>query len=135
VARGENTYNIQAGADGDNKVEVSIDYMNTSTLEIDDVNVGSEAFATYSLNLIEKALNKIMVTRSRIGAQQNRLEHAVRTLGNTSENTTASYSQIKDTDMASEMVKYSNSNILNQAGESVLAQANQFNQGVLALLE
>jgi flagellin len=69
-----------------------------------------------------------------MGSYQNRLEHTVNNLGNILENTTFSESQVRDTDMASEMVKYSNANILTQSGQSMLAQANQSNQGVLSLL-
>ena len=73
--------------------------------------------------------------RSYYGAMQNRLEHTIRNLDNVVENTTASESQIRDTDMAEEMVRYSNNNILAQAGQAMLAQANQTNQGVLSLLQ
>lgn len=73
--------------------------------------------------------------RADLGAQQNRLEHTIANLDNVAENTTAAESRIRDTDMATEMVKYSNNNILAQAGQAMLAQSNQANQGVLSLLQ
>ena len=88
-----------------------------------------------SLNaFVKTALQTVSQQRSKLGAVQNRLEHTIANLDNVVENTTAAESQIRDTDMASEMVKYSNNNILMQAGQSMLAQANQANQGVLSLL-
>ena len=83
---------------------------------------------------IGAAIKLVSARRSELGAVQNRLEHTIKNLDNVVENTTAAESQIRDTDMASEMVKYSNNNILMQAGQSMLAQANQSNQGVLSLL-
>ena len=80
------------------------------------------------------AVAKVSAQRSTLGAVQNRLEHTIANLDNVVENTTAAESQIRDTDMATEMVKYSNNNILAQAGQAMLAQANQANQGVLSLL-
>ena len=77
---------------------------------------------------------RISAQRSLLGAVQNRLEHTINNLDNVVENTTAAESQIRDTDMATEMVKYSNNNVLAQAGQSMLAQSNQANQGVLSLL-
>ena len=79
-------------------------------------------------------MTAISKQRSDLGAIQNRLEHTINNLDNVVENTTAAESQIRDTDMATEMVKYSNNNILAQAGQAMLAQANQSNQGVLSLL-
>ena len=88
-----------------------------------------------SLNaFVKSALQTVSKQRSDLGAIQNRLEHTIANLDNVVENTTAAESQIRDTDMATEMVRYSNNNILQQAGQSMLAQANQANQGVLSLL-
>ena len=88
-----------------------------------------------ALNAFAKsALKTVSQQRSDLGAVQNRLEHTIKNLDNVVENTTAAESQIRDTDMATEMVKYSNNNILTQAGQAMLAQANQSNQGVLSLL-
>ena len=90
--------------------------------------------ATYAVDSIENAIKTVSEQRSVLGAVQNRLEHTIKNLDNVVENTTSAESQIRDTDMATEMVKYSNANILSQAGQSMLAQANQSNQGVLSLL-
>ena len=84
---------------------------------------------------IKEAIQKVSTQRSALGAVQNRLEHTINNLDNVVENTTSAESQIRDTDMATEMVKYSNNNILAQAGQAMLAQANQSNQGVLSLLQ
>ena len=89
---------------------------------------------TKTVSSIKSALQAVSEQRSRLGATQNRLEHTVNNLSNVVENTTAAESAIRDTDMAAEMVKYSNNNILAQAGQAMLAQANQTNQGVLSLL-
>ena len=86
------------------------------------------------MDAILEAIQSISTQRSALGAVQNRLEHTIANLDNVVENTTAAESQIRDTDMATEMVKYSNNNILAQAGQAMLAQANQANQGVLSLL-
>ncbi len=88
-----------------------------------------------SLNaFVKSALQTVSLQRSELGAVQNRLEHTIANLDNVVENTTAAESRIRDTDMATEMVKYSNNNILAQAGQAMLAQSNQANQGVLSLL-
>ena len=96
---------------------------------VDDYNT-----ANASLSAIQRAINKVSTQRSALGALQNRLEHTVANLDTVSENTSAAESRIRDTDMASQMVDYSKNNILAQAGQSMLAQANQMNQGVLSLL-
>ena len=90
--------------------------------------------ALKAIETIKEAIQKVSTQRSALGAVQNRLEHTIANLDNVVENTTSAESAIRDTDMASEMVKYSNNNILAQAGQSMLAQANQSNQGVLSLL-
>ena len=97
-----------------------------------DGNEGKDALE--AVEVIKEALQKVSTQRSALGAVQNRLEHTIANLDNVVENTTAAESQIRDTDMATEMVKYSNNNILAQAGQAMLAQANQANQGVLSLL-
>ena len=131
-------FSLHVGADADmtNKITVRIDTMSTSGLGIRGLNVkdDSGASATYAIDAIAEAVAKVSAQRSLLGAVQNRLEHTINNLDNVVENTTAAESQIRDTDMATEMVKYSNNNILSQAGQSMLAQANQANQGVLSLL-
>jgi flagellin len=104
-----------------------------TTLTKPDVSNYAKANAT--VDAIQKAINKVSSQRSALGALQNRLEHTVANLDNVSENTSSAESRIRDTDMASEMVIYSKNNILAQAGQSMLAQANQSTQGVLSLLQ
>lgn len=91
--------------------------------------------ANDSITAIQAAINQVSSQRSALGALQNRLEHTIANLDNVAENTQAAESRIRDTDMASEMVEYSKNNILAQAGQSMLAQANQGTQGVLSLLQ
>ena len=98
------------------------------------ISVKTKTAARAAMDNIAAAIKLVSARRSKLGAVQNRLEHTIKNLDNVVENTTAAESQIRDTDMASEMVKYSNNNILQQAGQSMLAQANQSNQGVLSLL-
>ena len=98
------------------------------------LKVTSQALAQSSIAVVKTGLQNISTMRSALGAVQNRLEHTIKNLDNVVENTTAAESQIRDTDMATEMVRYSNNNILAQAGQAMLAQSNQANQGVLSLL-
>ena len=109
--------------------------MNCKIMGINGLNVSTEDSATKAINVIEKALKYVTGYRANVGATQNRLEHAVANEDNIVENTTASESRIRDTDMAEEMVRYSMRNILEQFGQSNLAQANQSTQGVLNLLQ
>ena len=132
---------LQVGADTKdiNQITVTIGSMSTSTLEIKGskctVTGKDGSNALKARDAIKGALEKVSTQRSDLGAVQNRLEHTIKNLDNVVENTQAAESQIRDTDMATEMVKYSNNNILAQAGQSMLAQANQTNQGVLSLLQ
>ena len=132
------TFNLHVGADADmtNKISVDFEAMSAANLGIKRINVSDDsgAAATYAVDAILDAIQKVSTQRSALGAVQNRLEHTIANLDNVVENTTAAESQIRDTDMATEMVKYSNNNILAQAGQAMLAQANQANQGVLSLL-
>ena len=131
-------FSLHVGADADmtNKIAVKIDSLDTKGLGIQGLNVKDPngAAATYAIDAIADAVAKISAQRSLLGAVQNRLDHTINNLDNVVENTTAAESQIRDTDMATEMVKYSNNNVLAQAGQSMLAQSNQANQGVLSLL-
>ncbi len=130
--------NLHVGADADytNKIGFAINAMNSKALGIQGLNVADNngAYATYAIDAISDALAEVSKQRSTLGAIQNRLEHTIANLDNVVENTTAAESRIRDTDMAEEMVSYSKNNILQQAGQSMLAQANQSNQGVLSLL-
>ena len=133
------SFSLHVGSDADmtNKITVGIETMNSSYLGIKGLNVNDDSgiAGTYAIDAISDALQKVSVQRSSLGAVQNRLEHTIDNLDNVVENTTSAESQIRDTDMATEMVKYSNNNILAQAGQAMLAQANQSNQGVLSLLQ
>jgi flagellin len=128
------SYNIQVGADADQTITIQMQSMRASDLSVDDLDVGSQAGANTAIASIKTGIDKLSSMRADLGAVQNRLEHTVKNLDNVVENSQAAESQIRDTDMAKEMVKYSNNNILAQAGQSMLAQANQSNQGVLSLL-
>jgi flagellin len=127
---------VGADADGTNKITFTMDNMSSTGLGINGINVvdNSGAKATYAIDAISDAISKVSAQRSTLGAVQNRLEHTINNLDNVVENTTSAESEIRDTDMAEEMVEYSKNNILAQAGQSMLAQANQANQGVLSLL-
>lgn len=109
--------------------------MGSTGLGVNGVDVSSTGDAKGAIDTIKTAITKLSEQRSDLGAIQNRLEHTINNLDNVVENTTSAESQIRDTDMASEMVKYSNNNILAQAGQAMLAQSNQANQGVLSLLQ
>ena len=130
-------FNLHVGADGtsSNKINVNIEAMSADGLGISGLKVTSEKNATDAIDIIADALQQVSRQRSDLGAIQNRLEHTINNLDNVVENTTAAESRIRDTDMAQAMVEYSNLNILAQAGQSMLAQANQSNQGVLSLLQ
>ena len=125
---------IQSGADSGDGIMLHFGAVSTASLGISGVDMGTEDGAAKAIDQIASAIEKISAKRSRIGAQQNRLEHTVKNEQNIVENTTAAESQIRDTDMAQEMVRFSGLNILEQAVTSMLAQANQNNQGVLAML-
>ena len=133
------SFNLHVGADADmtNKIGVEIDSMSAAGLGIKGLNVKDKTgtAATYAIDAIADAVSKVSAQRSALGAVQNRLEHTIANVDNVVENTTSAESRIRDTDMAEEMVEYSKNNILAQAGQSMLAQANQSNQGVLSLLQ
>ena len=117
-----------------NQITISISAMNAGGLGVSGLSVSTTTNALGAISTVKLAITKLNEQRSKLGAIQNRLEHTINNLDNVVENTTAAESAIRDTDMASEMVKYSNNNILAQAGQAMLAQANQSNQGVLSLL-
>ncbi len=132
------SFNLHVGADADmtNKIQVNIETMNSDYLGIKGLNVTdpSGIAGTYAIDAIQDAISKVSAQRSALGAVQNRLEHTITNLDNVVENTTSAESRIRDLDMAKKMVEYSKNNILAQAGQSMLAQANQSTQGVLSLL-
>ena len=137
------TFSLHVGADSarTNKITANIQSMSAASLGINKlkntaVGIVDETGdnATDAIDVISAALQKVSTQRSALGAVQNRLEHTIKNLDNIVENTQAAESAIRDTDMAKEMVAYSNANILSQAGQSMLAQANQANQGVMSIL-
>ena len=132
------SFSLHVGADADmtNKITVDLDSMNAASLGVKGLKIQDDngASATYAIDAIADAISKVSSQRSALGAVQNRLEHTIANLDNVAENTTSAESAIRDTDMATEMVNYSKNNILAQAGQSMLAQANQSTQGVLSIL-
>ena len=139
ISKNTLVFNLHVGSDADmtNKIGVEIDTMDAKSLGIHGMNVSDDTgkAATYAIDAISDALATVSAQRSALGAIQNRLEHSIANLDNVVENTTAAESRIRDTDMADEMVTYSKNNILMQAGQSMLAQANQATQGVLSILQ
>jgi flagellin len=130
---------LQVGTEGTsgNRISVSIGAMGADGIGISAIKqsgVSSQSNAQNAISTIKAAISSVSKQRSDLGAIQNRLEHTINNLDNVAENTQSAESAIRDTDMATEMVKYSNNNILAQAGQAMLAQANQSNQGVLSLL-
>ena len=126
--------NFQVGAQSGQKIELRLNTLNSAELGVYGLSVSNHSAAGDSISKIHDAIDTISGERSRLGAVQNRLEHTIANLDNTAENTTAAESKIRDTDMAEEMVGYSKNAILAQAGQSMLAQANQSKQGILSLI-
>lgn len=128
---------LQVGANQAQVITIEISALTAVVQDAlgDDLSIGTAAAAQSSITKVQSAIQALSKTRSKLGALQNRLEHTVANLDNISENTQSAESRIRDTDMAEEMVQYSKNNILQQAGQSMLAQANQANQGVLSLLQ
>ncbi len=130
---------FQIGANGlkDQQVSLNVGNMSSNGLGVglEDISVGKQEDANAAIALIDNAINTVSGTRADLGALQNRLEHTVNNLGVTSENLTAAESRIRDVDMAKEMMEYTKNNILTQAAQAMLAQANQQPQGVLQLLQ
>ena len=128
---------LQIGANEGQTMSFTIDDMSARSLGVDanKIDIATQDGAKKATTTIDAAIKKVSAQRSKLGAVQNRLEHTIANLDTASENTQTSESRIRDTDMAEEMVAYSKNNILLQAGQSMLAQANQSNQGVLSLLQ
>jgi len=128
---------LQVGANANQTIQIDIDALQSvvgSSLKA-DLKTETATNAQSAIGVVQNSIEKLSKLRSKLGAVQNRLEHTVANLDNISENTQSAESRIRDTDMAEEMVQYSKNNILQQAGQSMLAQANQANQGVLSLLQ
>jgi len=113
---------------------VSFSSKDVTEFTVGGVNVSSQAAANKAITTINNALEKVSAERSKLGAYQNRLEHTINNLGASAENLTAAESRIRDVDMAKEMMEFTRANILSQAAQAMLAQANQLPQGVLQLL-
>ena len=127
--------NLQVGSLCGQSIGISISNMDAGSLGVSGLKVSSFQQAGAAMSAIQAAIDTVSTQRSKLGALQNRLEHTINNLDTTAENTQAAESRVRDTDMASEMVQYSKNNILTQAGQSMLAQANQQTQGVLSLLQ
>ena len=130
LLNGSGTVSLQVGAEAGNTITINLSDMKAATIGVGSLNISTSG----AITSIDNAIQSVSKFRSDLGAVQNRLEHTINNLKNVAENTQAAESAIRDTDMATEMVKYSNNNILAQAGQAMLAQANQSNQGVLSLL-
>ncbi len=137
----DTTYTLQVGAEANQVITVTMSKMNAANIGVSKLSgatVGAAATAISAggaITVIDNAIQSVSRFRSSLGAVQNRLEHTINNLDNVAENTQSAESRIRDTDMATEMVQYSNNQILAQAGQAMLAQANQANQGVLSLLQ
>lgn len=129
--------NLQIGDTASQRISVKVDSMDSKSLGVDvsKVNIGSEEGAKNALSIIKTAINTVSGTRADLGAIQNRLEYTVNNLATTTENLTSAESRIRDTDMAKEMMAYTKNNVLSQAAQAMLAQANQQPQSVLQLLQ
>ena len=125
---------VQIGPTAGEKLQIASAKMGSSALSVADVDVSSTSNANAAITKINKAINTVSTHRAKLGASQNRLEHTINNLKTTNENMTAAESRIRDTDMAKEMAAFTKNNILNQAAQSMLSQANQQPQGVLSLL-
>jgi len=125
------TGNLQIGANKGDTMAITVKVAVT----VDNTTVNTHSNASNTISAVQKAIKDVSAQRSKLGAVQNRLEYTVNNLENYSENLTDAESRIRDTDMATEMVNYSKANIVQQAAQSMLAQANQSNQGVLSLLQ
>lgn len=126
---------LQIGANSGQSISVSIDAMDAATLSVNGLDVTSHGVASAAISTIDAAIKTVSEQRAKLGAVQNRLEHTVNNLSTTSENLANAESRIRDTDMAKEMTAFTKNNILLQASQSMLAQANQQPQGVLSLLK
>jgi flagellin len=134
LTAGQNGVTVAMSKTNNKSVSVTQVSITATTAMYDEINVASFSSAGNAMTFIQAAIERVSAMRSTLGAVQNRLEHTIANLDTTAENTQSAESQIRDTDMADEMVTYSKNNILAQAGQSMLAQANQSTQGVLSLL-
>src|SRR5699024_10095801 len=129
----EGTFHI--GANEGQAIEVKIESMTAEALKVGDLEIKNQESADKAITTIQEAIDTVSSQRSALGAVQNRLEHTINNLGASSENLSAAESRIRDVDMAKEMMDFTKNNILSQASQAMLAQANQMPQGVLQLLQ
>ncbi|MCT4596764.1 MAG: flagellin [Vallitalea sp.] len=127
-------YKFQIGADKDQSITLKIGSMLTNALSVNGVDISDQSNANDAIDTVNTAINSVSTERAKLGAYQNRLEHTIKNLDNSSENLQSAESRIRDVDMAKEMMNFTKQNILQQAAQSMLAQANQSPQGVLQLL-
>ncbi|KRG11706.1 flagellin [Lederbergia galactosidilytica] len=134
---GETTdgFDFQIGPNNDDQLNVKFDAMDAGALEVNDIDISTSETAQNAITALDKAIGEVSKQRASLGAYQNRLEHTVTNLQTANENLTAAESRIRDLDMAMEMTNFTRNNILNQAGQAMLAQANQLPQGILQLLQ
>jgi flagellin len=126
---------LQIGAEQSDKITVAVTALDAQGLSVKNLKVDSVSNANAAIQTIKTAINKVSTQRADLGAIQNRLEYTVNNLDTTAENMTAANSRIRDTDMAKEMMNYTKMNVLTQAAQAMLAQANQQPQSVLQLLQ
>lgn len=139
---GSGSFTFHIGANEDQNITLSIDAMDATTLAVatgtgedtEGVDISTQEGANTAITLVNTAIETVSAQRSNLGAVQNRLEHTIKNLDNASENLQAAESRIRDVDMAKEMMEFTRTNILNQASQAMLAQANQQPQAVLQLL-
>lgn len=126
--------NLQIGANANQQLNLSIEDMRATALGVKNLQVGTQSQANTAINVIDEATKRVSSERANLGAAQNRLEYTISNLDNTAENLTSAESTLRDVDMAKEMMEYSKNNILSQAAQSMISQANQQPQNVLQLL-
>ena len=126
---------LQIGSEATDTIAVSCTALDAKSLKVSNLKVSSAAVANTSLQAVKEAINTVSTARANLGAVQNRLEYTINNLDTTAENMTSANSRIRDTDMAKEMMNYTKMNVLTQAAQAMLAQANQQPQSVLQLLQ
>lgn len=129
------TVNFQVGANKDQKIEVNLEEMTAAALDVDGLDISEQGDAEDAIDTIDKAINTVSGFRATLGAVQNRLEHTISSVDNSAENLQAAESRIRDTDMAKEMMEFTRTNVLSQATQTMLAQANSRPNQVLSLLQ
>jgi flagellin len=132
--RTDGSATFQIGANTGQNLQLDINEMTSSALGVKAIKVETQSQANVAIKVIDTAIQKVSTERSKLGSYQNRLEHTIANLNTSSENLTAAESRVRDVDMAKEMMNFSKNNILSQAAQAMLAQANQQPQGVLQLL-